>query len=581
MTRPPSPSTEPSSILLLYAELLLHIRTVTLFASLRTAHTSETKAVLSADGETLTLTHEGHSASIRLPTQIAGGGSAALMLPQAPSKDLTLRLQLQEKSPGLLRSRHGAENVVPWDARQLEAAESVKCAKCGAQLAVANPKLNDDESDSSSRGANGGGAENTRVGIKSWLDLPNENWAEMMDFWHCHKPDEHSHGNNNREGHEKGYAASNKLTARKGVGFVDLAYLLLAEEDCIGVKVRTLPVSAPSGFGYCRANKTQHLPCAYLLLFLCSSILKRYGQQEGGLAQPWLNQWRGLRYKCPRRTRQVAAGLCTLIARAHDVVLAFCASLCLGFQPSAWQLTGRGRLKQDTLSMYSSKKDQSHHQAIPQLLPSSCSDFSQLAPHSPSDQRSHLLCSSCNSHVGLFDHSSNGFRLWKWSLAVTCKDTPSPKSYSPLKWVSAQLLSLIENQGVRKFTVFPDDEPQAIRFNEDGESLEPIEIWVFTPDLSFSSSVPHAGGSNDHGTTDPTRAMKVMWKPAPHLKPDHEQGQALDRLSLGVEEARLPVHVFFALKERLRISGAWIPASAKKMGEWNVGLLERFAEEEA
>ncbi|KAK8186336.1 ubiquitin-conjugating enzyme E2-binding protein [Phyllosticta citribraziliensis] len=440
MTRPPSPSTEPSSILHLYAELLLHIRTVTLFASLRTAHTSETKAVLSADGETLTLTHEGHSASIRLPTQIAGGGSAALMLPQAPSKELTLRLQLQEKSPGLLRSRQGAENVVPWDARQLEAAESVKCAKCGAQLAVANPKRNDDESDPSSEGANGGGAENTRMGVKSWLDLPNENWAEMMDFWHCHKPDEHSHGNNNHAGRGKGYAASNRLTARKGVGFVDLAHLLLAEEDCTGVK---------------------------------------------------------------------------------------------------------------------------------------------LATHSSSDQRSHLLCSSCNSHVGLFDHRSNGFRLWKWSLSVTCKDAPSPKSYSPLKWVSAQLLSLIENQGVRKFTVVPDDELQASKADEDGESLEPIEIWVFTPDLSFSSSVPHAGGSNDHGTTDPARAMKVMWKPAAHLKPDHEQGQALDRLSLSVEEARLPVHVFLALKERLRSSGAWIPASAKKMGDWNVGLLERFAEEEA
>ncbi|KAK9472524.1 HECT-like ubiquitin-conjugating enzyme-binding-domain-containing protein [Dipodascopsis tothii] len=25
------------------------------------------------------------------------------------------------------------------------------------------------------------------------LDLPSENWAEMMDFWHCHKPD-HGHG---------------------------------------------------------------------------------------------------------------------------------------------------------------------------------------------------------------------------------------------------------------------------------------------------------------------------------------------------------------------------------------------------
>ncbi|KAK7564569.1 HECT-like ubiquitin-conjugating enzyme-binding-domain-containing protein [Phyllosticta citricarpa] len=545
MTRPPSPSTEPSSILHLYAELLLHIRTVTLFASLRTAHTSETKAVLSADGETLTLTHEGHSASIRLPTQIAGGGSAALMLPQAPSKELTLRLQLKEKSPGLLRLRQGAENVVPWDAQQLEKAESVKCAKCGAQLAVANPERNHDESDPRSEVANGGDAESTRVGVKSWLDLPNENWAEMMDFWHCHKPHEHNHGDHNHEGHEKGYAASNRLIAKKGVGFVDLAYLLLAEEDCIGVKA-------------------QELPCASSLFILSPSILNKDGQQEGGLAQPWLTQWRGLRYNCPRRTRQVAAAFCTLIAHAHDVVLAFCASLCLGFQPIAWQLTGQRRLKQDT-SMYSSEIDQSH-QARLEILP---------------NQQLHLLCSSCYTQVGLFDHRSNGFRLWKWSLSVVRKGRPSPQSYSPIKWISAQLLSLIDNQGVRKFTVVADDDPQASKVNEGGESLEPIEIWVFTPDLSFSSSVPHARKSDGYGTADPTRAMKVLWKPAPHLKPDHEQGQALDRLSLSVEEARLPVHVFAELKERLRSSGAWIPASAKKMGEWNVGLLERFAEDEA
>lgn len=74
--------------------------------------------------------------------------------------------------------------------------------------------------------------------------------------------------------------------------------------------------------------------------------------------------------------------------------------------------------------------------------------------------------------------------------------------------------------------------------------------------------------------------MKVMWKPATHLQLGNEQGQAIDRQSLAVEEARLPEHVFVALKETLRNSGDWVPASARKMGEWNVGLLQRFAEEE-
>ncbi|KAK8197221.1 HECT-like ubiquitin-conjugating enzyme-binding-domain-containing protein [Phyllosticta capitalensis] len=563
MTRPPSPSTKPSSILHLYAELLLHIRTVTLFASLRTAHTSETKAVLSADGETLTLTHEGQSASIRLPTQIAGGGTAALTLPQAPSKELTLRLQLQEKSPGLLRLRQGAENVVPWDARQLQEAESVECAQCGAQLAVANPGRSDGESHQArSESANGGGAEAPRVGVKTWLDLPNENWAEMMDFWHCHKPHEHNHGSHNHEGEEKGYAASNKLTARKGVGYVDLAYLLLAEEDCIGVKVRIPPASFPGIFSARWSNQTVG-PLRASSFSIFNRLLLNEGQQEGGLAQPRLNQWRGFRYNCPRRTRRVAASSSTLSALSTDVVLAFCASRCLGFQLLVLQLKGRRRFKQDTSQVYN------HTLCIPR------SDFFQL-----SSQRSHLLCSSCNSHIGLFDHRSNGFRLWKWSLSVPRKESSVPQSYSPVKWVSAQLLSLIENQGVRKFTVIPDGGPEATTFEDEKERFEPIEIWVFTPDLSFSSSVPHSTESNSHTPTDPTRAMKVMWKPATHLQLGNEQGQAIDRQSLAVEEARLPEHVFVALKETLRNSGDWVPASARKMGEWNVGLLQRFAEEE-
>ncbi|KAL1643317.1 hypothetical protein SLS58_004988 [Diplodia intermedia] len=78
---PPSPSSSSSSILHLYAELLLHIRTVTFFASLRTTDgitttttTNTTRADLSADGASVTLTHAGESASLRLPARVQGIG---------------------------------------------------------------------------------------------------------------------------------------------------------------------------------------------------------------------------------------------------------------------------------------------------------------------------------------------------------------------------------------------------------------------------------------------------------------------------------------------------------------------------
>lgn len=208
----------------LYAELLLHIRTVTLFASLRTNHSTETKAKLSADGSYITVSHEGQSATIRLPINVKGGGDAALSLPsQPPSKELTLRLQMEEREGSdLLGRMQGDErgaNIVPWSGAALSKAPSeveIACQRCSSVLLC-------------------------RGKITEWRDLPNENWAEMMDFWHCHKPDEHHlHDHTHEETMGmKGYAAGNKLQAVKGVGFVDLTSFLFKEEDCEGVKVRT------------------------------------------------------------------------------------------------------------------------------------------------------------------------------------------------------------------------------------------------------------------------------------------------------------------------------------------------------
>ncbi|KAF2729681.1 hypothetical protein EJ04DRAFT_527615 [Polyplosphaeria fusca] len=204
----------------LYAELLLHIRTITVFASLQSFHTRETKATLSADGTSITVSHEGESATIQLPIKSPGGGDAALSLPaKPPSKDLTLRLQLEEKDGSDLLGREQAEerklNLVPWDGASLNARDGVEilCKSCQSIIVP-------------------------RAKLREWRDLPNENWAEMMDFWHCHKPDEHHlHSHTHDESTDKkGYAAGNRLTAVQGRGFVDLASMLLHEQDCENVE---------------------------------------------------------------------------------------------------------------------------------------------------------------------------------------------------------------------------------------------------------------------------------------------------------------------------------------------------------
>lgn len=214
---------EPNETLItLYAELLLHVRTVTMFASLRTHHSRETTAKLSSDGTAITVTHEGHSATINMPFAVQGGGDAEMTLPsEPPSKDITLRMQLEELEDsdvlGTLQSEDRKANVVPWDGASLQAQSGlqVRCVRCKGVLV---PSGN----------------------IAHWRDLPNENWAEMMDFWHCHKPDEHHlHDHVHESAIEgKGYAAGNKLKAVEGLGFVDLTSFLLAAQDCEGAQVR-------------------------------------------------------------------------------------------------------------------------------------------------------------------------------------------------------------------------------------------------------------------------------------------------------------------------------------------------------
>jgi hypothetical protein len=213
---------EPNETLItLYAELLLHIRTITLFASLRTHHSRETTAKLSSDGTCITVSHEGRSASIRMPFEVKGGGDAEMTLPsEPPSKDITLRLQLEELEDsdvlGALQSEERKVNVVPWDGASLDRHSDLEVRCKGCQGTVV------------SRGK-----------ITQWRDLPNENWAEMMDFWHCHKPDEHHLHDHTHENaiDAKGYAAGNRLQAAEGLGFVDLTSFLLREEDCAGAQV--------------------------------------------------------------------------------------------------------------------------------------------------------------------------------------------------------------------------------------------------------------------------------------------------------------------------------------------------------
>ncbi|KAK9368411.1 ubiquitin-conjugating enzyme E2-binding protein [Lipomyces kononenkoae] len=109
-------------------------------------------------------------------------------------------------SVGLKAERDEREaHIVPLSAGQLTDCKAVQCRKCGADL------LKDD--------------------IK-FLDLPSENWYELLDYWHCHKPDhDHGHGAQNS-------LSKSALKPRKSLALVGLAYMMAVNDDFVSESIQ-------------------------------------------------------------------------------------------------------------------------------------------------------------------------------------------------------------------------------------------------------------------------------------------------------------------------------------------------------
>jgi hypothetical protein len=173
------------------------------------------------------------------------------------------------------------------------------------------------------------------------------------------------------------------------------------------------------------------------------------------------------------------------------------------------------------------------------------------------------VCKHCNATLGTPDVASDGWRIWKWNVNINSRSswTSSP-SYSTQKWITARLLYLIENTGLRKFYIHPS----APATDADSAPSTPsLLVWVFTPDLLFSSSMPSPG------RLDPTRSMKVFYQPQiwQPLKPGEPE-------SASIEDVEFPEELFLELSDVLRESQRVLPPTARKFQGWEVGLLERF-----
>ncbi|EED12306.1 conserved hypothetical protein [Talaromyces stipitatus ATCC 10500] len=407
--------------LFLYAELLPNIRQLTLHVSLPSSPSGidirESTITLSESCRAVTVftLHQGVELveTLKLPARVTDASRRNLSFAghrvdigatesKAQIVEYSFRLQVDPNENGLaLRNQDIQEDdYVPWTANDLSTCISLHCRLCRQMIldTSSKPDLN----------------------TWQWKDLPSGNWAEMMDFWHCHKPDVHpdeKQGQKNIEEQNasvKGYGASNRVVATPRTGLVDVASFLVAESDCYNIKVlQPRPISAS-------AKSTLH----------------------GG-----------------------------------------------------------------------------------------------------KDARN-IRCSGCSAIIGTEDSVAEGLRLYKNNISVGRRDATEHayETYSVDIITSAQLLDLIDHEGVRRFVIHA------------GQS-DGILLWAFNPDLRYSSS------SADHSIIS-RRAMKVLYQNVTDVEGILEPENGAPT-SLSLEELFLPENIYNELVLSLQRTNLLIPVSAR------------------
>lgn len=190
------------STVVAYSELLTNIRQITASLILPTLSDKDTTVELTSNCRAVTIKHQGITSVVHLPYQVIK--DVSIIHPAVGNKELSLRFQIA-------RDLELLSDEIPWPASSLTPETRIACLSCRSFLV--------DRS------------------IGSWKDLPSENWAEMMDFWHCHKPDVENPRKTQSPGLKKGYSAFTRLSPSKGIGLVAVGYIELFQSNCVGLQV--------------------------------------------------------------------------------------------------------------------------------------------------------------------------------------------------------------------------------------------------------------------------------------------------------------------------------------------------------
>ncbi|EEH04717.1 predicted protein [Histoplasma capsulatum G186AR] len=494
---------------LLYAELLPNIRQITLHVSLpassrlaQSSITSDTPGDLvrgnfslsllpSRDAVSLYSSHTVHtlplpacvseSAHTILSTKLtpnppgAGHGELLFRLPVDVEAGLPGASQPANGQPG-----HGSNEVqVPWTAKDMCAESRVRCQRCKNTLFTPSDK-----------------------GKVTWKDLPSTDWAEMMDLWHCHKPDTHAddHGDaavgtvlHTHDENEtvKGYGASNQVVCTSGTVLIDVLSFVMAEGDCQGLQKSKIAGNPRKGF---RASD-------YLVLSptAAQSIMMKE-------ARKWEN--RG---------------------------------------PN--QMSGSS-IRSEILPLSSTSRH--------------IGNGNQPANETKFQPVVDLSCSRCSAVVGEEHKAFSGLRLYKANVSLLRKpkdginsDHDVWETYPVDMIVGTQLLDLVERVGARRFAVHSAEYTDtSSRDNKIG-----LLLWVFNPDLRYSSLLLDSTTDKVASITS-QRAMKILYQEVQDVQSMLNPAQGVPSPA-ALEEVSLPPNIYDGVKQTLERTSEALPISAR------------------
>lgn len=246
---------EPTA-LYLHAELLPNIRHITLYVSLSEAIRSQDvrPEICLSDSRrgitvSLPLPYDHATDTIKLPARVNEASRLALSVAGQRAMDprnrghdqqeYSFRMQVDDEDDSLLSREEHMDSFVPWTATDMTSCSRLRCRHCKNIVLDSYVPC-------------GSGAGEKDMQGWMWKDLPSGNWAEMMDFWHCHKPDPHEghdhHANDataeDQNATVKGYGAANQVVATAGTVLVDVATFLLTDSDCRGLKQVSTDISS-------------------------------------------------------------------------------------------------------------------------------------------------------------------------------------------------------------------------------------------------------------------------------------------------------------------------------------------------